>query len=186
MNSFQEKFINWIRNPFRGEIPSNSFKCGTCGKIHIGLPMDMAYKNPAAYFKIPAKERAARIYSTDDSCVIDDVEFYIRGVLPIPVINSDDEFRWGLWAKVEESDFNIYSKYWDGHIPENLPPINGHLSGGMKDYLESDMTPFEIYLQSDNQRPFFKVLSNDSELGIDQQKGITMEKVHSFVEPLLK
>jgi hypothetical protein len=186
MNSFQEKLFNWLRNPLRREIPSNSFKCGTCGKIHIGLPMDMAYKNPGGYFKIPAKERAARIYSTDDICVIDDTEFYIRGILPIPVVDSDDEFRWGLWARVEESDFIIYSNYWDGDIPVNLPAINGYLSGGMKDYPESDMTPVEIHLQSDNQRPVFKVLPNESQLGIDQQKGITMEKVHSFVEPLLK
>jgi hypothetical protein len=186
MDSFQAKLANWIKNSFRREIPSNSFKCGTCGKVHIGLPMDMAYKNPGGYFEVPAKERAARIYNNDDVCVIDDSKFYIRGILPIPIVDSDDEFRWGLWAKVEESDFKIYSEYWDGNIPEDLPPLNGHLSGEMKDYPESDMTPIKIYLQSDNQRPFFKVLSNDSQLGIDQRKGITMEKVHSFVEPLLK
>ena len=33
---------------------------------------------------------------TDDIYVIDDSEFYIRGILPVPVVDSDDEFRWGL------------------------------------------------------------------------------------------
>ena len=69
----------------------------------------------------------------------------------------------GGWTRVEESDFNIYSKYWDGDIPENLPAMNSYLSGGMKDYQESDMTPVEIHLQSDNQRPVFKVLPNESQ-----------------------
>ena len=54
----------------------------------------------------------------------------------------------GGWTRVEESDFNIYSKYWDGDIPENLPAMNGYRSGGMKDYQESDMTPVEIHLQA--------------------------------------
>jgi hypothetical protein len=184
MNSFQDKFSNWFNNLFRRESLGNSYKCGICGKTHGGLPMDMAYKNPADYFKIPPNERGERIKNNDDVCVIDDSEFYIRGVLPIPVIDFDNDFQWGTWARVEESDFKTYLKYWDGNIPENLPALIGYLSGGLKDYPESDMISVEIYLQSGNQRPIFKVLSSENPLGIDQQKGITMEKVHSFVEPL--
>ncbi len=163
-----------------------SYKCNICGKFHDNLPMDISYKNPADYFKVSPNERAKRIQNTEDVCVIDNNEFYIRGVLPLPVIDSNDEFRWGVWARIEEQDFMIYLKYWDGNIPENLPALSGRLSGEIKDYPESDMLPVEIYLQSKNQRPIFKVLSAKTPLGIDQEKGITLEKVHSFVEPLLK
>lgn len=148
--------------------------------------MDMAYKNPGRYFEIPAKERAARIYTSTDICVVDESEFYIRGVLPIPVINSDDEFRWGLWAKVEKDDFDVYVENWDGNLPENLPVLHGSLSGSMKYYLDSDKTSVEIHLQSGDQRPIFKVVSEENSLGSDQKKGITMEKVHSFVEAILR
>ena len=148
--------------------------------------MDISYKNPADYFKIPPNERAKRVQITEDVCVIDNNEFYIRGVLPLPIIDSNDDFRWGVWARIEKQDFMIYLKYWDGNIPEKLPALSGHLSGEIKDYPESDMLPVEIYLQSKNQRPIFKVLSAKTPLGIDQEKGITLEKVHSFVEPLLK
>ncbi|MFN8439226.1 MAG: DUF2199 domain-containing protein [Caldilineaceae bacterium] len=186
MHSSNKNLFEWFKKLLHKEPSNQSYKCGICGKIHGGLPMDMAYKNPANYFKIPPNERAKRIKITDDVCVIDNNEFYIRGVLPIPVIDSDKDFRWGTWARVEEGDFKTYLKYWDGNIPENFPPLIGYLSGGLKDYPESDMISVEIYLQSGNQRPFFKVLSSESSLGVDQEKGITMEKVHSFVEPLLK
>jgi hypothetical protein len=56
----------------------------------------------------------------------------------------------------------------------------------MKHYPDSDMVSVAIYLQSGDQRPLFKVISDENSLGSDQKKGITMEKVHSFVEPLLK
>ena len=186
MNSLLAKFMGWFKNSSEESLPNGTFKCATCGKFHVGLPMDMAYKNPGRYFEIPAKERNTRIYFSTDICVIDDSEFYIRGVLPIPVVNSDDEFRWGLWAKVDKDDFDTYSKYWDGNLPDNLPALHGSLSGSMKDYPDSNMTSVEIHLQSGDQRPVFKVISDENSLGIDQRKGITMEKVHSFVEPLLR
>ncbi len=187
MNSFQIQFSYWLKKTsHKAETLSKSYKCGICGKAHSNLPMDMSYENPAGYFKIPQNERAKRIHKSSDICVIDNKEFYIRGVLPLPVIDSGNEFRWGVWAKVNEPDFKIYIKYWDIDIPENVQPLRGYLSGGLKYYPESDMLPVEIRLQARNQRPIFRVLSDKTPLGIDQQKGIAMEKVHSFVEPLLK
>jgi hypothetical protein len=187
MKSFHARLSGWLKKPFyKAETSSTSYKCDICGKTHNGLPMDMSHKNPADYFEVPPSEREKRIQKTDDVCVIDDKEFYIRGILPLPVIDSTDEFRWGVWARVEEQDFKTYLKYWDGNIPENLLPLSGHLSGGMKDYPESDMLPVEIHLQSGNQRPVFRVLSDKTQLGFDQQKGISMAKVHSFVELLLE
>jgi len=186
MSSFLSKITGWFKNSSEESPPNGAYKCATCGKFHIGLPMDMAYPNPGRYFEIPAKERNARVYLSTDICVIDDSEFYIRGVLSIPVVDSGDEFRWGLWAKVEKGDFDIYNEYWDGNLPENLPALHGSLSGTMKNYPDSNMVPVEIYLQSGDQRPLFKVISDENSLGSDQKKGITMEKVHSFVEPLLR
>lgn len=183
MNLFQ--IFDRLKKKFNKESQTNSYECGVCGKFHAGLPMDMAYKNPANFFKIPPNERSARINSTDDICVIDNKEFYIRGILPIPVIDSNDEFRWGVWARVEEDDFKNYLQYWDGHIPKNAPSLNGYLSGGIKDYPDSDMVEVQIHLQPDDQRPIFRALSSEHQLGFDQQNGVTMEKVHSFVLPLL-
>lgn len=184
-NSFQEKISDWLKKSLHKEFPVQTFKCNICGKIHSGLPMDLIYRKPAGYFKIPQDERAARIICNDDICVIDNREFYIRGVLPIPIINSSDEFHWGAWARVDQDDFKTNLEYWDGNIPENLPSLHGTLSGGPKDYPESDMIPVEIILQSGNQRPIFIVLPTDNLLYIDQQNGISMEKVHTFVQALL-
>ena len=58
----------------------SEFVCGTCGKEHSSLPMDLAHRKPLDYFEIPESQRAERIWINDDLCVIDDERFFIRGV----------------------------------------------------------------------------------------------------------
>ena len=183
--SIKENLLGWLKKLFYRDNPANSYSCNICGKIHSGLPMDMAYVNPADYFMIPPNERAERIRKDEDVCVIDNDSFYIRGVLPIPVIDSNNDFRWGTWVKVEECDFKTYMRYWEASASQELPILKGYLSGGLKPYPESDMMQVDIHLQSDNQRPIFRVPSSEAPLAIDQQKGITMKQVHTFVEPIL-
>ncbi len=74
---------------------------GRCGKEHGALPMDLAYRRPLDYFKVPEAQRAERVWINDDLCVIDDEMFLIRGVVPVPVHDGDaeDEFRWGVWLE---------------------------------------------------------------------------------------
>lgn len=163
-----------------------SYKCSICGKVHDAWPMDISYSKPADYYKVPLGEREARIKFTTDLCSIDNTDFYIRGILALPVMGCSDEFRWGLWARVEEHHFKRYVELWNGNIPEGEPAFVGYLSGRIKYYADSDMLEVMVHLQSGNQRPRFEVVADRHPLGIDQRNGISIEQAHSFVEPLLK
>jgi hypothetical protein len=162
-----------------------SYKCSVCGKVHDEQPFDITYHKPADYFKVPPDERKTRVMLTADLCSIDNIEFYIRGILPLPIKGSSEEFRWGVWARVQECDFKRYIELWDGHVQEDEPAFVGYLSGGIKAYPNSDMLEVRVHLQPGDQRPRFEVVSSQHPLGIDQHNGITMEQAHSFVEPLL-
>src|SRR5215471_12671166 len=61
-----------------------SYRCSSCGEIHEGLP-DLGFNVPDPWFNVPEDERANRIKLDADLCVIDDQEFYIRGVVQIPI-----------------------------------------------------------------------------------------------------
>lgn len=160
------------------------FKCDVCGQYHEEFPMDLAYKRPGDYFKIPKNERSERVHINEDICVIDDKEFYIRGIIELPVKNNSDTFRFGTWARINKDDFEKYLELWDA-TEINEPPFLGQLSGGIGFYEETDKLEVNIYLQSNNDRPKFKLISKVHLLGIDQEQGISMEKVHQFVEPIL-
>ncbi len=159
-----------------------SYTCGICGNIHSELPMDIAIMHPLDYFKVPDHELKRRVKFTEDLCSIDDKEYFIRGILELPVKDAHEGFRWGTWALVSEEDFNKYLKLWHADDVEDELPFVGWLAGGIPDYPHSDRLEVSVHLQSGNQRPRFQVVSDQHRLGIDQKQGITMENVHGFVE----
>ena len=160
------------------------FKCGICGQEHDELLLDLGYSYPADFFKIPAAQRGKRVRIDSDLCVIDDAEYYIRGILPLPITDTAEAFRWGVWALIEKNDFRRYLKLWNVAVISE-PPFAGRLSGGLRDYLDSDGLEVRVQLRAGNQRPHFYVVSDSHRLGIDQRRGITMEQVHAFVAPTL-
>jgi len=162
------------------------FKCAFCGREHDKLLRDLAYLHPADIFEIPEHERSQRIKMNDDLCEIDDSDFYVRGVLSLPIRDSTEEFRWGVWAKINKVDFDRYIELWDSDLAAAEPAFIGLLSGGIAIYPDSDGLEVQVRLQTGNQRPRFYVVSEDHPLGIDQRKGITEEKAHEFVMPFVK
>ncbi len=162
------------------------YTCEICGHVHDDLLLDIGYKRPGAYFKIPAEERQTRIQITVDWCSIDDTEFYIRGVLALPIQGSLEEFCWGVWAQIQKHDFYRYSELWDDEQAINEPPFMGVLSGEIGVYPASDGLPVRIQLQSEGQRPRFWVMDEQHPLAIDQQLGITHMSVQAMVASLLE
>ena len=57
-----------------------SFRCPTCGDLHEGLP-HISVDKPDHWWDVPEEEREHRIQLTSDTCIIDDEDFFIRGVI---------------------------------------------------------------------------------------------------------
>ncbi len=164
-----------------------TYICSICGKEHAALPRDMAYKLPGDYFDVPFDEREKRVWldtgTNPDLCVIDGSKFYLRGVLSIPIKGEEDEFRWGTWIEVEKKDFQRYYELWNETDMSNEPSFRGFLSGGIRDFPDSDELEVIVELQSDNQRPRLTVASEAHPLAIAQREGVTPEDVHTFILP---
>ena len=78
------------------------FRCGVCDRLHDHLPLDIGYRRPELYFSVPEDERASRIEENDDLCIVDDSIFLVRGVLFLPIQESDEQFGWGVWVRIGE------------------------------------------------------------------------------------
>jgi hypothetical protein len=63
------------------------FTCGICGQYHEGLPLDIAFNAPFYWQQIQETERSNRGELTPDFCRIDDRDFFVRGLIPIPSLN---------------------------------------------------------------------------------------------------
>lgn len=152
--------------------------CDICGQEHQVLPMDIEAPYPADYYGVPPQEREERIFFTPDVCIIDNKVFILRGVLPLPVIGLEQDFRWGIWAIVEESEFARYVKQGDMTDVTNELPFPGVLSGGVPGLRETDLATVAVHVRPGGKRPLFQAVEKDSLLWTMQNEGVPLQYVH--------
>lgn len=80
-------------------------KCEICGKEHDELP-DIG--SDAPYYWSKEAEASDTCSLTEDLCIIEGEEFFVRGVVEIPIQGTDDYFGWGVWVSLKKENFEIY------------------------------------------------------------------------------
>lgn len=157
------------------------FKCGTCDKIHKGMPT-FAWKFPVPVESIPPAERRARVQLGSDVCVVDGKDFYIRGVIEIPVIGLEQPFLWGTWVSVSEEDYRRYIELFDAEGQENEPPFFGMLNHTPPGYPEEEFFTTMVFLRPLPKRPSIVLETTDHPLAMEQRHGISVERLKEIVE----
>lgn len=145
--------------------------------------MDLAYERPAQFYAVLEDERSSRIKSTDDLCTIDGRDFYVRGVLEVPVVDHDDEFHWGVWAQVERADFERYVQAWGDDTEDAMEPFDGRLANRVRAYRDSEGLRITVRPRGGGTRPALLVRDDGHPLARDQREGITLTIAHHWVFP---
>jgi hypothetical protein len=155
-----------------------SYRCATCGDEHHDLP-DVGFKWPDPYFGVPEAERSARVVEAPDFCVIDDEHFFIRGVIFVPILGSEDHLGLGVWVSQKRENFNTYMENFDS---SDIGPFFGWLSNRLA-YYERDtfLLKTMAHFQGNSQRPLIKLECSDHPLYIDYANGISLDKAWSIV-----
>jgi hypothetical protein len=161
--------------------------CATCGENHKDVPLSFAADCPDNYANMSADERERRAMAGSDQCVIDENQFYIRGCLEIPLLESDGVFLWGLWASVWEDDYSEIDDCWEVEGRENTHgPFKGRLGNSIKQYSPDTINlNLSIKLRPVGERTLFIIDDPDHPLGIAQRNGITDQQVHDLVSLLI-
>lgn len=165
-----------------------SWSCSTCGETHEDVPLSFAADYPDKYANMSLRERELRAIASSDQCVIDENEFYVRGCLEIPLLETDGVFLWGLWASIWKDDYLEIADCWNedgrkyGH-----GPYKGRLANSLKRYYSPDTANLKlsINLQAVGQRPLFIIEDPDHPLGVAQRNGMTNQEVHDLVSLLM-
>ena len=97
-----------------------AFRCATCSEIHEALP-DIAFDRPHYAWGVPEAERAARVLLTPDHCVIDGQDFFIRGVLELPLVDAAGSVGYGVWVSQKRENYERYCAHFQG--PKLRPKI---------------------------------------------------------------
>jgi len=160
------------------------YHCHICGKEHGGLP-DLGANRPDPFWMVPEEDRYSRIVMTPDTCQIDHSQFYVRGVIRLPIRGAEESFGIGVWVSHREDNFSAYVEH---PASAAIGPFFGWLATHIQFYGEETMgLKTMAHYQGDSRRPLIEVEPSAHPLAMDQREGITPQRaseiVHFYLEP---
>jgi hypothetical protein len=158
-----------------------NYLCACCGKTHKGLP-DIGSSAPWAMYTIPEEERATRVFLTNDTCVINDQEFFIRGVLEVPVHEQEEALGFGVWVSLSEEHFLCYQENFD---TDKIGPFFGWLCTEIRAFTPTLVLKSRVHFQGNGLRPIIELEPTDHPLAVAQREGISLERAWEIVHEYL-
>lgn len=155
-----------------------NYRCSDCGELHNDLP-DIGMDKADYYWTVPEEKRDERIEFTEDTCVIDNGDFFIRGVIEIPILDYPHTFGFGVWISQKRENFYTYLNNYDS---SEIGPFFGWLSTSIAYYEEDTLLlKTKAHFRSGEQRPRIELELTEHQLTMDQIDGITLEKAWEIV-----
>ena len=162
---------------------SFQYHCRTCGEVHDGLPA-WHFAAPVQVLAIPDEERASRVDLTEDDCVIDGKEFYLKGLLEVPVHNVPHPFTWGVWLSVREESYLRFTKSFSDRSRTAGGSFFGWLCNSIPAYPETQLLKTQLHLREYPMRPWVELEPTDHPLAIAQRRGIDRSTAIAMAEQL--
>ncbi|MEP3919868.1 DUF2199 domain-containing protein [Ascidiaceihabitans sp.] len=153
--------------------------CSCCGQSFNGI-FDIGFDHPSQW---PHQNRQASgedilkvgdEYLSSDLCVVEDGQF-VRGVLYIPVIGSDEPFGFGVWCSLHTDTFEIYAKNFRDRSDTPIEGAFGWMCNALPYYDTEDPLPSDVLFSSGNKRPLIELHDGKHPLVEAQRNGITFD-----------
>jgi hypothetical protein len=155
-----------------------AYRCATCGEVHDDLP-DMGSDRPDYWWGIPEDQREKRIILTSDTCIIDGRDYFIRGVIEIPIRHESRVFGFGVWVSQSKDHFEEYLRNFNS---AGIGPFFGWLCTRIKYYKQDTLLlKTRAHFRGAGVRPKIELEPTDHPLSLDQQNGIELSKAWEVV-----
>jgi hypothetical protein len=159
------------------------YKCPTCGAWHEGIP-DVGYAMPLFAHELTDAERAERVTLSNDLCTLDDAHFFIRCLLHIPVVGTDETFGWGVWSTLSRANYARYVQQFDDDMSD-WEPMFGYLANRLPHYPNTLSLKLDVRPAPKGARPSLHLWETDHPLFRDQRDGISLERALEFAADFL-
>jgi hypothetical protein len=169
------------------------WQCGTCDEWHTGPCLDFSVSSP--YYWSNDHEKASRRFSLlpnwskkrkktyldEDYCAINDEDFFVRGIIHLPIIGAAETFRWGVWGSLSRENFERLLGIDDDPKRVELPPMFSWLSTQLPEYPDTLNLKMYAHIQEPPLRPAFRLQLTDHPLSQQYHYGITPEQVKEIM-----
>ena len=163
-------------------MSDESFVCATCGQRHPDLPTDYGFRLPDDVHALSYVSRYFRSRSNADLCTLDERRYFIRGVVPLPMSESDGEFCWGVWVEVERPIHDLYAREFEADLSSH-EPVAAQLANDVPGYGGTLGLEVELQFQGEGSRPWltFPVTLSHA-LAHEQRNGISQRRHHDILD----
>jgi hypothetical protein len=162
--------------------PDLRWTCTTCGEEHEGVPLNWASDEPDYWDGGRSEDdrlSADLCTWTDDD---QELTYFIRGVLEIPIIGTGDVFGYGVWSSLSKKSFDRVLELWDDPRRTEEPAYFGWLSNSLPGYPDTRNLKLDVFTRDLDGRPVFELQDDDHPLVAEQRIGITMDRVRAIAE----
>lgn len=150
----------------------------------LGHPAGVPLPGPDAWSRKLRRVKGCELGS--DTCVIDDEQFFVLGLIRVPVAGLDEPFEFGVWVSVSEEDLVRMAEVWETPGRESLPPVPGTLAISIPVFEESTSgLNVLVHTQPVGSRPHVELVEGNHALAVEQREGISHDAFVLWVSQLL-
>lgn len=151
--------------------------------------LDFSYNSPiywtrdheAAASTADSADARSGTFLNEDYCVIDDRDFFVRGLIKLPIIGTTQHFCWGVWGSLSRQNFELLVAKGEDPVRTELPPMFSWLSNQISEYPDTLNLKMNAHIQKPGERPLFEIESTAHPLSEEYQNGISPEKVKKIM-----
>lgn len=153
-----------------------SYKCEFCGEEHTELP-HIGSRAPIHWGEKFENDPDSLL--TEDLCIIEGRDFFVRGVIEIPVHDYEHEFGWGVWVSHKQENFEMYREHFD---TAGIGPFFGWLCTEINYFSESTLSLKTMaHYRGGGLRPRIVLEPSEHPLYVQQREGITLAEAWKIV-----
>lgn len=169
------------------------WKCGSCDEWHTGPALDFGYNAPFYWTDEHAKaskkfslmprwvKKSKQTFLNEDYCVVDDEDFFVRGIIHLPIIGTGETLRWGVWGSLSKENFQKLMELEESQQRTELPAMFSWLSNQISEYPDTLSLKMYAHIQEPGTRPHFFLQLTDHPLSQEYHYGIAPEKVKEIM-----
>ena len=159
-----------------------TFTCSCCGETFEGPPLFWHFEAPASWSSLSLEEQEAMGQLSSDQCIINEEDYFVHGLVEIPILGSDEVFAWGVWVSLSKANFDRACDLWEDENRISEPPYFGWLCNSVPGYPDSLHLKTRVHTRALGQRPFVELEPTDHPLAVEQRDGITWDRVREIAE----
>ncbi|MEV5012525.1 DUF2199 domain-containing protein [Streptomyces sp. NPDC055692] len=134
----------------------------------------------------PAFAGADDCLLSTDQCVVRAQQYFVKGLIEIPVIGSDEVFSWGVWVSLSRENFTRAADLWERPGREAEKPYFGWLTTDLSVYSTTTLNlKTNVHTRPVGERPYVELEPTEHPLAVEQRTGITLDRMQEIAAAVL-